>query len=427
MHSAVMCSLYTAQGFQQGLSVTLLTLLLEARGVTSGESAAVAAALLPFSFKFCWAPVVDSQFISARHRRVEWIVVCQIILIVAFSCLAVMGEPLIEVKDNFNVLVGMLYGIAFVSATQDIAVDAWAVEGVADRFAGYASFSQSIGLTVGVTLTKLVVSLIGRRWMTFSQLLLVIVGVYVCVLIVVGIYATCAVGKHVLASCEHDFRSSGEKPPTIRQLLHQMWLVINTERCRAAACVLCFSGLHAGVDATVGLYAVSRKSVAAVRLADLGLAVVPLSLTVNFAVSHRLSSRETGLILWRWALWASPLASVALLASYSCLPQQSFAPALVSISVCKDLIGTVEFAAACFCAASIARLNPRCSATTMTLLLSMSNAGRSLPVTAFQAVMGVLEHREAATDSAFAVLSTLVLIGVLSIRPFVVRMSARAM
>ncbi|MFT3917026.1 MAG: MFS transporter [Anaeromyxobacteraceae bacterium] len=97
-------------------------------GLLSGVS-------IPWTFKFLWAPFVDRYALAWPGRRRSWIILGQLALAAAFGGLAAFawrtlaakqaGDPL----DGVPLLIGLIaVGIAFLSATQDIAIDAYAVE-----------------------------------------------------------------------------------------------------------------------------------------------------------------------------------------------------------------------------------------------------------------------------------------------------------
>lgn len=85
---------------------------------------------LSYSFKFLWSPLVDRLALPGLERlgrRKSWIVLCQLVLIVAFAGLAA-TDP-VHAIGSFA-LFAFLGALA--SATQDVAIDAWRID-VADE------------------------------------------------------------------------------------------------------------------------------------------------------------------------------------------------------------------------------------------------------------------------------------------------------
>lgn len=74
--------------------------------------------VLPWTFKFLWAPLVDTLR-SDRWGRKQWIIAAQLLMSAALV-------PLfwIDIQDDFPLLVTCLLLHAFAAATQDVAIDA---------------------------------------------------------------------------------------------------------------------------------------------------------------------------------------------------------------------------------------------------------------------------------------------------------------
>ena len=87
---------------------------------------------LAYAFKFLWSPVVDRlrlPIIGGLGRRRSWLVLCQALLAAAFWGLAA-TDPLTAI----GAFAGIAVVAAFLSATQDVVIDAWRIE-IADETA----------------------------------------------------------------------------------------------------------------------------------------------------------------------------------------------------------------------------------------------------------------------------------------------------
>jgi MFS transporter, PAT family, beta-lactamase induction signal transducer AmpG len=87
---------------------------------------------LAYAFKFLWSPVVDRvrlPLLSRLGRRRSWLVLCQGALAVLLWALA-LTDPLTAIGS----FAGLAVTAAFLSATQDVVIDAWRIE-VADETA----------------------------------------------------------------------------------------------------------------------------------------------------------------------------------------------------------------------------------------------------------------------------------------------------
>lgn len=114
-------------GFSSGLPLALTGSTLEAWFAVSDKSYTeigfITLVGTPYVFKFLWAPLVDRYVWPFLGPRRGWMLVTQIALLVGIACMSQMdpiNAPLI--------LAGMAVAVAFVSATQDICVDAYRTE-----------------------------------------------------------------------------------------------------------------------------------------------------------------------------------------------------------------------------------------------------------------------------------------------------------
>ena len=83
----------------------------------------------PIPCKFVWAPLLDRVPALLRrlgHRR-GWILLAQILVAAGLFAMALLGT-----RHGLAVLGAAALVVAFASATQDIAIDAWRIEIAAD-------------------------------------------------------------------------------------------------------------------------------------------------------------------------------------------------------------------------------------------------------------------------------------------------------
>ncbi len=99
---------------------------------------------LPWAFKFFWAPLVDRYFIPSLGRRRTWLVFTQLSVIAGVVVLALTGL-------DYGLWPFILTGlwISTLAATQDIAIDGYAVETFPSQQYNIASTAQSIGVAFG--------------------------------------------------------------------------------------------------------------------------------------------------------------------------------------------------------------------------------------------------------------------------------------
>ncbi len=117
-----------ALGFSSGLPLLLTYSTLSAWLATAGvKRAAIGTFALvgtPYAFKFLWAPLMDRVPPPLPlGRRRGWGITIQILLIGA-----VLGLGLCDPKHHLLRMAALAVVVAFLSASQDIVIDAWRVE-----------------------------------------------------------------------------------------------------------------------------------------------------------------------------------------------------------------------------------------------------------------------------------------------------------
>nr|CAG4643885.1 EOG090X04K8 [Lepidurus arcticus] len=148
---ALLFFLYLLQGIPLGLA-SAIPMILQNRHISYKEQAQFSLVYWPFSLKLLWAPIVDSWYCNSMGRRKTWLVPSQYLLglcmiylsTIVGSLLGETGEP-----PNVQLLTAAFFVLNFLAATQDIAVDGWALTMLDKRHVGYASTCNSVGQTAG--------------------------------------------------------------------------------------------------------------------------------------------------------------------------------------------------------------------------------------------------------------------------------------
>ena len=119
--------LITVMGFSSGLPLLLtlstLSYWLAKLGVSKTSIGLFAAVGVPYSFKFLWAPLLDQIRPPFLGRRRGWAIIIQAAL--ALAILA-MGFTDPAVNPWWTALAAVV--VAFLSASQDIVIDAYRIE-----------------------------------------------------------------------------------------------------------------------------------------------------------------------------------------------------------------------------------------------------------------------------------------------------------
>jgi PAT family acetyl-CoA transporter-like MFS transporter 1 len=74
---ALLVLLYVLQGVPMGISASV-SFILQEKGATLSEQGIFSLASWPFSFKFLWAPLVDSYYVQSVGQRRSWILPLQV-------------------------------------------------------------------------------------------------------------------------------------------------------------------------------------------------------------------------------------------------------------------------------------------------------------------------------------------------------------
>jgi PAT family beta-lactamase induction signal transducer AmpG len=125
----------------------------------------VTAAQLPYAFKFLWSPLMDRYAPPFLGRKRGWAVISQAALMVTTLGLAwVAASP-----DQVGTIWIAVFLIAFASASQDIAVDAYAVEVLRPEEQGLAAGARAASSRFALTLSGRL-SITAATWLSWPFL-----------------------------------------------------------------------------------------------------------------------------------------------------------------------------------------------------------------------------------------------------------------
>lgn len=122
-------------GFASGMPlfvlINLLSAYLRKEGLDLKVIGAFSLMMIPYTWKFVWAPFIDRYEIFKLGRRKGWIIVSQIALIVAIASLGYVNP-----QESIMTVAVLATVVAFASATQDIVLDAYRREFLPDNELG---------------------------------------------------------------------------------------------------------------------------------------------------------------------------------------------------------------------------------------------------------------------------------------------------
>lgn len=140
-------------GFSAGLPFMLvfqtLSAWLRQEGIQRATIGMLAWVGLAYSIKFLWAPIVDRLHLPVLHallgRRRSWMLLAQSGIALGLASLA-HADPSASVQ---TVALWALF-IAFCSATQDIALDAWRIESAPPQLQGGMAAAYQLGYRIAI-------------------------------------------------------------------------------------------------------------------------------------------------------------------------------------------------------------------------------------------------------------------------------------
>ncbi len=131
------------------LTITVLQAWMQQEGVNLAVIGLMALVGLPYTLKFLWAPLLDRYVPPFLGRRRGWLLIVQILLMAAVAALG-FSQP--RAHPWLTALAALM--VTFFSASQDIVVDAYRREDLADRELGLGSALYVNGYRLGMLLAS---------------------------------------------------------------------------------------------------------------------------------------------------------------------------------------------------------------------------------------------------------------------------------
>lgn len=139
-------------GFSSGLPLYLTSRTLQAwltiEGVDLTTIGLFSLVSIPYSLKFAWSPILDRFSLSTLGRRRGWMICSQILLLVSIATMA-----LVNPSESITLVATVAISIAFLSATQDIAIDAYRTDILQKREMGAGAALNVLGYRLALIIT----------------------------------------------------------------------------------------------------------------------------------------------------------------------------------------------------------------------------------------------------------------------------------
>jgi MFS transporter, PAT family, beta-lactamase induction signal transducer AmpG len=201
---ALFALLYLAEGAPIGFIWWALPTKLREAGVPVGTIALLTSVIiLPWAFKFLWAPLVD-VLRGPRWGRRGWVVATQLLMGLSLLPLAVLNW-----QDSLGLLFGLLLMHAFAAATQDVAIDAWAISVTPAHERGSINGWMQTGMLLG-------------RWLFGAGFLIVAHQVDDALAVIAMVAVIWTTTLVVIAASDRDeYRAKGALTATVRLRLSE--------------------------------------------------------------------------------------------------------------------------------------------------------------------------------------------------------------
>lgn len=187
-------------GFSAGLPLSLvfgtLSLWLNEAGVSKSTITFFSWAGLGYGFKFVWAPLIDQMRLPLLTqwlgRRRSWLLLCQLLLLVVLAAMALVNP----VSTNYSLTLMALLAVAlgFLSASQDIVLDAYRIEITPKKFLGLSASTYSLGYRLAMIVSGAVALILSEKFGSTKENYLYVAWqktyLIMALLMLVGIVAT---------------------------------------------------------------------------------------------------------------------------------------------------------------------------------------------------------------------------------------------
>jgi PAT family beta-lactamase induction signal transducer AmpG len=186
LRRVLFCLLYFAQGFPWGFTSVALLAALSEVGHSKEQTATVTAlAILPWTFKFFWAPMIDSFRMSSLGLRRPWIAIAQ--LGMAVTLLGALSTGGLEEISTIRFIAWVFFVHNCFASLQDVATDALAVDLLEDdergRVNGMMWASKLVGIGAGGALLGKIIA----AWNLQTAVMVQAFGVIAILAVVVSV------------------------------------------------------------------------------------------------------------------------------------------------------------------------------------------------------------------------------------------------
>jgi len=165
-------------GFASGLPLALSGQAMQAWLAVDGVDIATIGFLglvgVPYTFKFLWAPLMDRFEPPLLGRRRGWLVVTQLALAAALAWMAGVSP-----SDNAGLFAAAALLVAFLSASQDVVIDAYRTDVLAPRERGLGGSLSVFGYRLAMIVSGGVALIWADQWQSWPRVYMTMAGIMV--------------------------------------------------------------------------------------------------------------------------------------------------------------------------------------------------------------------------------------------------------
>ncbi len=383
----------------------------------------------PFSLKLLWAPIVDAVFIRRFGRRKSWLVPVQMLA----GCIMFFGSNYVERElglgdavssgggGGFDVkgVTAFFFVLYFLMATQDIAVDGWALTMLSKKNRGKGPVCNSIGQNLGYFLAFVGFLALNdpdsseKLWRPLLRLKsnpgkgLVSLGAFIksMGLLMIGLTTFVALFKSerdnskLETSNNDDDDDDAELDASeigLRETYHRLWEVAKLPAVRLLFLILLTNRLPTALSDKVKFLKAVEFGLSKQTTALLAPTIIlPLGIAVPVIAAKIFRGRPLGQFMTAYKLRVTlvPILDIIMLLAIKSLKDQSdlgsksmFWAAVVGSTALFSIVESMQFNAQMIFFAS--RVDPAIGGTYMTLLNTAANLGGTWPASVVMYLVG---------------------------------------
>lgn len=371
---ALLLLLYTLQGVPMGLG-KVIPMILKERGCSYAELGQFSLQSWPFSLKLLWAPLADTHFIARIGRRKTWLVPAQTLIgIIMMYASTRLDELLYAERPQVASLTLLFLAMNFMCATQDIAVDGWALTMLRPENAAFQATCNAAGQTFGFALGWTGVTVLEQLGLATLSSFMLGAGMFF-------IIVTIAVA---LLKAEAPVRAE-DQPEGLVAAYSSIYRLLQLPPMRTLMIVLFSWKLgFAVVDSVAGLK-FQEAGVPKEHMTYMGSLLMPLEIVLPLLAARWTSGAnpfDLALACYPFKVLTVPLtaALVFLTPRYLAFYPWGYWAAMLAVALLGSITTEWMFVSQISLFAKVA--DPTIGATYMSFLNTMANLGQKLPPTA---------------------------------------------